>query len=79
MIRLSHYINGKSVPPASGGWLDVFEPATGEKFADCPAGDGAYIDSAVAAARVAWPMWSSLAASERGRWLNRGTAVSRSH
>ena len=71
MIRLSHYINGKSVPPASGGWLDVFEPATGEKFADCPAGDGAYIDSAVAAARVAWPMWSSLAASERGRWLNR--------
>jgi aminomuconate-semialdehyde/2-hydroxymuconate-6-semialdehyde dehydrogenase len=71
MIRLSHYINGKTGAPAGNRWLDVFEPATGLKYAECPAGDAGDIDSAVAAARVAFPMWSSLAASERGRWLNR--------
>ena len=71
MIRLSHYINGKASVPAGNRWLDVFEPATSSKYAECPAGDGADIDRAVAAARAAFPMWSSLPASERGRWLSR--------
>ena len=71
MIRLSHYINGKASAPAGNRWLDVVEPATSLKYADCPAGDGADIDRAVAAARAAFPMWSSLPASERGRWLSR--------
>ena len=71
MIRLSHTINGKAAAPASGQWLEVFEPATGLAYAECPAGDGSDLDSAVAAARSAFPAWSSLPGSERGRWLNR--------
>jgi aminomuconate-semialdehyde/2-hydroxymuconate-6-semialdehyde dehydrogenase len=71
MIRLSHYINGRAGAPAGDRWLDVFEPATGLKYAECPAGDSSDIDSAVAAARAAFPLWSTLAASERGRWLYR--------
>jgi len=71
MIRLSNYINGKASAPAGDRWLDVFEPATGLKYAECPAGDSSDIDSAVAAARAAFPLWSLLAASERGRWLYR--------
>jgi len=71
MIRLSNTINGKASEPAGGRWLDVSEPATGSKFAECPASDASDIDSAVAAARAAFPAWSALPASERGRWLNR--------
>ena len=71
MLRLSQYINGKPIGPAGNRWLDVFEPATSLKFAECPAGDASDIDSAVAAARTAFPHWSSLPASERGRWLYR--------
>ena len=71
MIRLSNTINGKACAPAGDRWLDVFEPATGAKFAECPASDASDLDAAVAAARKAFPAWSGLAASERGRWLNR--------
>ncbi len=71
MLQLAHLINGKSCPPTSGGWLDVHEPATGAVYAQCPAGDAADIQRAVAAARGAAPAWAALAASERGRWLGR--------
>jgi aminomuconate-semialdehyde/2-hydroxymuconate-6-semialdehyde dehydrogenase len=71
MIRLSHTINGKAVAPAGKRLLEVFEPATGLPFAECPCGDGNDLDSAVAAARSAFPAWSALPASERGRWLAR--------
>ncbi len=71
MIRLSNTINGKASAPAGERWLDVFEPATGLKFAECPSSDGPDIDSAVASARAAFPAWAALPASERGRWLNR--------
>ncbi len=71
MTSLSHYINGKSAAPIGNRWLDVHEPATGAVHARCAAGDADDVDSAVAAARMAFPLWSSLAPSERGRWLHK--------
>ena len=71
MTRLSHYINGKATAPAGTRWLEVFDPATGTVHAQCAAGDADDVDAAVAAARAAFPQWSSLAPSERGRWLNK--------
>lgn len=71
MTRLSHYINGKAAPPANDRWLDVFDPATATIHARCASGDVDDVDSAVAAARSAFPMWSSLPPSERGRWLHK--------
>ena len=71
MIRLSNYINGKASAPLGDRWIEVFEPATGAAFAECPASDAANIELAVAGARTAFPAWSTLPASERGRWLNR--------
>ena len=71
MLSLSQHIHGRATAPAGNRWLDVYEPATGAKVALCPAGDAADVDSAVAAARAAFPRWSTLPASERGRWLNR--------
>ena len=71
MDSLSHHINGKAKAASGNRWLDVFDPATGSILVRCPAGDAADIDAAVAAARNAFPAWSAMPASERGRWMNR--------
>jgi aminomuconate-semialdehyde/2-hydroxymuconate-6-semialdehyde dehydrogenase len=71
MLRLPHWIDGKPREPGSGRWLDVFEPATGQPFAQVADGDADDVEAAVAAARAAFPGWSSLPNSERGRWLRR--------
>jgi aminomuconate-semialdehyde/2-hydroxymuconate-6-semialdehyde dehydrogenase len=68
---LSNHINGRALAPANDRWLDVFNPATGEVFARCPASDGADVEAAVAAARQAFPGWSTLPASQRARWLDK--------
>ena len=38
-LRLSHLIGGDARSAHGGGWLDVFEPATGQVYAACPEGD----------------------------------------
>jgi aminomuconate-semialdehyde/2-hydroxymuconate-6-semialdehyde dehydrogenase len=68
---LSNHVNGRAVPPANDRWLEVFEPATGEGYALCPASDAADVEAAVAAARQAFPGWSTLPASQRARWLEK--------
>ena len=70
-MRLTHWIDGKPTQPGNGRWLDVFEPATGQAFAQVADGDAKDVEAAVAAARNAFPAWSSLSNSERGRWLHR--------
>ena len=71
MLRLPHWIDGKPTQPGNGRWLDVFEPATGQPFAQVADGDAQDVEAAVAAARAAFPAWSALPNSERGRWLRR--------
>ena len=70
-MRLSHWIAGTESPPASGRWLDVFDPATTQVFAQVAAVDAEDVDRAVAAATAAFPAWSTLPNSERARWLER--------
>ncbi|GHB93735.1 aldehyde dehydrogenase [Thermomonas carbonis] len=69
MQRIPHWINGKPVPPANKCWLDVFDPATGKVAAQTADGDAGDVDTAVAAARAAFPAWSALSNSERAHWL----------
>ena len=71
MLELPHWIDGKPTEPGNGRWLDVFEPATGQAFAQVADGGADDVEAAVAAAREAFPAWSSLSNSERGRWLHR--------
>jgi acyl-CoA reductase-like NAD-dependent aldehyde dehydrogenase len=52
---------------ADGGRLDVLNPATGAVFTTIPAGTGADVDAAVAAATRAFPGWRRVPAAERGR------------
>jgi phenylacetaldehyde dehydrogenase len=64
-------IGGRWVPAASGQVLDVFDPATGEVFAQAAAGGAQDIDLAVRAARKAFEQgpWRSTPPAERARLL----------
>ena len=70
-LKLANFIDGRLSPPRHDHWLDVFEPATGAHYADCPDSDAADIDAAVAAATHAFPAWSATPVAERARLLNR--------
>jgi betaine-aldehyde dehydrogenase len=63
------FINGCFLDAADGATLAVLNPHDNSKLADVAMAGRADIDSAVAAARAAFPKWSRLAAMERGRLL----------
>jgi aminomuconate-semialdehyde/2-hydroxymuconate-6-semialdehyde dehydrogenase len=69
MQRFSHWIDGQPRDPASGRWLEVFDPATARPFAEVARGDASDVEAAIAAAQAAFPAWSQLPNSERARWL----------
>jgi len=71
MQTLANYIDGQLTPAASGGWLEDFEPATGQTYARIPDSHKTDIDNAVAAAQRAFPGWSTTSAAERGTWLHK--------
>lgn len=71
MQRLDHWIDGSPVPPASGEYLDVHEPATGRRYGCVAAGDARDVEAAVHAASRAFPAWSATSVSERGAILER--------
>src|SRR3954464_2341078 len=70
-IQLANLIEGRLVAPSRGGYLDVFEPATGAVFARSPDSDASDVDAAVAAAKRAAPAWAQTPAEYRARLLNR--------
>jgi aminomuconate-semialdehyde/2-hydroxymuconate-6-semialdehyde dehydrogenase len=69
VTKILQFVGGAFVEPASGGTLDVFEPATGKPYAQAPDGDERDVARAVAAAKAAFPAWSKTAAAERSRLL----------
>lgn len=71
MRRYLHVIGGTPRPSHSERWIEVFDPANAQPYAEVAAGDAADIDDAVAAATAAFPHWSGLPATERARWLER--------
>jgi aminomuconate-semialdehyde/2-hydroxymuconate-6-semialdehyde dehydrogenase len=54
---LQNYINGELVPPATGAYLDVYNPATGQVYASAPNSDFTDVNRAVEAAQKAFPAW----------------------
>ena len=73
--RFPHWIDGTPREAASGMWLPVQEPATGETYAEVADGDVDDVASAIRAAQAAFPAWSALPASERARWLEKLAAA----
>jgi acyl-CoA reductase-like NAD-dependent aldehyde dehydrogenase len=71
LIKRGLYIGGAFVDALDGATLDVLNPHDGSLLAVVAEGGEDDIDRAVAAAKDAFPKWSGLAASERGRVLLR--------
>ncbi len=68
-----HFIGGEFAQAASKSdgkaWIDVTNPANGAVLGRVPQGTAADVDSAVKAARKAFPAWSKLSGFERGKHL----------
>jgi len=64
-MDILNYIAGKLVQPSSCVFLDNYEPATGAVYSQLPDSDTRDVDSAVEAARAAFPAWSAMPADER--------------
>ena len=75
MSVLPIIINGEERLAADGATFESIDPATGEVAAVIAAGGAADVDAAVAASRAALPGWKATPASERGRILNRLSAL----
>jgi betaine-aldehyde dehydrogenase len=72
VARYQMYINGKFVDAQSGKTFDVYDPATEDVIATCPAGAAQDIDAAARAANTAfYDTWKAVTAQERGRILLR--------
>jgi betaine-aldehyde dehydrogenase len=63
--KLQNFINGESVDAASGETEEVTNPANGEVIADMPLSNEEDVNRAVAAAKAAFPGWSTTTPSER--------------
>jgi aminomuconate-semialdehyde/2-hydroxymuconate-6-semialdehyde dehydrogenase len=71
MERFENFINDEFVPAQSGKRLPVYEPATGEPYAEIPDSGADDVEAAVAAAKEAFPAWAALDGIARGRCLER--------
>ena len=58
MIKIENYIGGELVQPASGEYLDNFDPSTGEGYSLIADSDDRDVHLAVEAAKSAFPSWS---------------------
>jgi acyl-CoA reductase-like NAD-dependent aldehyde dehydrogenase len=71
------FIAGQWREAADGGRLDVLDPSTGRTVTTVAAGTAEDVDAAVTAARAAFPAWRDTPARERGRILQRVSALIR--
>ena len=63
------FINGKWSKAKSGKIFGTDNPATGEKLASISVAGKSDVDSAVSAAKKAFPVWQTLSGHERARYL----------
>jgi aminomuconate-semialdehyde/2-hydroxymuconate-6-semialdehyde dehydrogenase len=71
MTRIHNYIAGEMVLPVSGRYLDNVDPAIGAVYSQVPDSDAADLDSALEAAKTAFPAWRDLPAADRSAYLHR--------
>ena len=69
MLKIENYIGGKLIAPASGEYLDDYNPATGEVYCLIPDSDGRDVSLAVEAAKKAFSVWSKISAEARHDYL----------
>ncbi|MEX2639931.1 MAG: betaine-aldehyde dehydrogenase [Balneolales bacterium] len=75
----SSFISGKSVPVDPASCFDNINPATGSVTGRVAEASPADIDRAVSAAAEAFPAWSAMTGTERGRILKKAAGLLREH
>ena len=63
--KLQNFIDGEFVDPAEGATEEVTNPANGEVIAEMALSTGEDVNRAVAAAKAAYPGWSTTTPAER--------------
>jgi len=76
---IKNYINGELVPPISGEYIDLYNPALGEIYAFAPESSTKEVEEAVEAAEMAFPKWSSIGIRTRFRLLMRLADIIEQH
>lgn len=69
--RYDLYINGQWVPASDGKVFTAYNPATGEKLAECAEATKEDVDAAVKAAWAAFPAWRDMGVAERAGILEK--------
>ncbi len=69
MGTLKNYINGEFVDSQASESLDVINPSTNEVIAKVPLSTAADLDSAVAAAKIAFKSWRKTPPAERAKYI----------
>jgi aminomuconate-semialdehyde/2-hydroxymuconate-6-semialdehyde dehydrogenase len=67
--QILNYINGQLHQAESKETLDVFNPSNGKVYTSAPSSDRRDVESAVEAARAAFPAWSALSIDTRSRYM----------
>lgn len=70
-MEILNYINGQLQPALNGGWLDNYEPATGQVYGRLPDSGAEDVAAATIAAKAAFPGWAKTPVGERARLLSR--------
>ena len=73
------YYGGRWHAGKSGRFLDVANPATGAALGKVVDADANDVDSAVTAARAAFPAWRDAPAQDRARAVRKAAAILRAH
>src|SRR5688572_26811906 len=69
MQKIQNYINGELTGPASGNYIDNYNPAEGKVYSLIPDSDAVDVQNAVDAARQAFGEWSTMAVEKRSAVL----------
>ena len=69
MEKLYNFINGEFVPPNSNQYLDVYEPATGQVYAQVSDSNSDDVEQAYQSAQSAFKNWSGLSVKDRANYL----------
>jgi len=71
MFEYSHfYINGQwQKPKAADQRIELINPATNQKIGTIPSATSQDVDNAIAAAKQAFPHWSSTTPAQRTQWI----------
>ena len=75
MNDIAHYINGSAASGTSSRTQPVYNPATGDSEKNVVLASTADVDTAVAAAKAAWPSWSKTPPLRRARILDRFKSI----